>query len=271
MSNKIKHKQSGEAGRAPALTDLDVGELLFNYADGIIYCKKAFKGIETIVEMHGSETPHLFKNLQPPPAPPPGFLKLFAQGHQLYIINTLGVVTQLLTTDHKHDDDYLRLDGGKMLTNQLIDNLNSHYLQGYEPKNFALVDHTHSGSGSGATRIELTNSPAPITANTWTPITALTLGIAEPATYLISAQIGLQRSSTAGYVAARIKVGGSIIASAEEYGSYRASFYLSNYKLVTSPATITVEIWSSVSGTSAIAATPSSLSNSATQLSFYKI
>lgn len=271
MSNKIKHKQSGEAGKLPALTDLDVGELLFNYADGIIYCKKSLKGIETIVEMHGSETPHLFKNIQPPVAPSAGYLKLFAQGQQLFIINALGVVTQLLTSDHKHDDTYLRLDGGEMTTSDIIKNLNSHYFQGYIPEDFALTDHTHPSSGGGATKIELSNSPAPITANTWTAIPGLSLGITEPGNYIISAQIGLQRSTTAGYVAARIKVGTTVITSAEEYGSNRACFFLSSVKQVILSANVSVEIWSSVAGTSAIAATPSSLSNSTTLLSFFKI
>lgn len=270
MSNKIKHKQSGVAGKIPALTDLDVGELLFNYADGVLYCKKAYQGIETIVEMHSSETPHLFKDVSTPSAPSNGYLKLFAKGGQFFYIDPSGIVTEFLTGSHNHDKTYLRLDGGSMTTTDLITNLNANYFQGYKPEDFAFADHTHPSTGSGATKIELSNSPAPITANTWTAIPGLSLGITEPGNYLISAQIGLQRSSTAGYVAARIKVGTTIIASAEEYGSNRAAFYLSSIKQVILSANITVEIWSSVSGTSAIAATPSSLSTSATILTFFK-
>ncbi|GEM_PF-4565777 len=271
MSNRIKHKKSGVAGKTPGLSDLDVGELLFNYADGILYCKKAYQGIETLVEMHGSETPHLFKNSTIPPVPPEGYLKLFASGGKLYYMNTLGVITEFLTGNHEHDKTYLRLDGGEMTTADIIANLNAFYFQGYKPSDFAMADHKHPSTNIEATKIELSNSPAPITVNTWTAIPGLSLGIAAPGNYLIIAQVGLQRVATAGNVAARIKVGSSIIASAEDYGSNRASFHLSSIRQVLSVSNVTVEIWSSVSGTSAIAVTPSSISGSATILSFFKI
>jgi hypothetical protein len=61
------------------------------------------------------------------------------------------------------------------------------------------------------------------------------------------------------------------IASAEEYGSNRAALQLSSVCLVTGSVIIMLEIWSSVSGTSAIAVTPSSLSGSTTFLQMLKL
>lgn len=270
MSNKIKHKTSGVAGHQPALTDLDVGELLFNYADGILYCKKTYQGIETIVQMHGSETPHLLKNLNTPSNPPAGYVKLFAKGDVLFVLNSAGVIVELAAA-HNHDDLYLRLDGGRMSTTEVIRDLNANFLEGYSAADFAPTNHTHSAQSAPFSKIELSNSPAQISANTWTAIPGISLGITEAGNYQIMALVGLQRSSTAGYCAARIKLGSTVIASAEAYGTYRQSFNLSTIRQVTIETTLTVEIWSSVTGTSAIATTPSSLSGSTTILTFYKV
>lgn len=271
MSNKIKHKTSGVAGHQPALTDLDVGELLFNYADGILYCKKTYQGIETIVQMHGSETPHLLKSLNTPSNPPAGYVKLFAKGDLLFAINSAGVTIELGPGNHTHDNLYLRLDGGQMLTTEIIRDLNANFLEGYSAADFALANHTHSSQSALFSKIELSNSPAQISVNTWTAIPGISLGITEAGNYQIMALVGLQRSSTAGYCAARIKLGSTIIASAEAYGSYRQSFHLSTIRQVSVESIVIVEIWSSISGTSAIASTPSSLSGSTTILLFSKI
>lgn len=270
MSNKIKHKKSGVAGHVPALTDLDVGELLFNYADGILYCKKAYQGIETIVQVHGSETPHLLKNLEIPSNPDIGYVKLFAKGDSIFVLKSSGVAVEL-GPNHNHDDVYLRLDGGRMNTTDEIRDLNSSFLQGYKAVDFALANHTHPGNTTVFSKIELANSPAQISANIWTAIPGISLGITEIGNYQIMAMVGLQRSATAGYCAARIKLGSTVIASAEAYGNYRQSFHLSTIRQVTVESTLTLETFSSVTGTSAIATTPTSLSGSATILSYLKL
>lgn len=271
MPNKIKLKQSGVAGKVPALTDLDVGELLFNYADGILYCKRSFQGLETIVPLAASEAPHLFRNIALPAPPPTEYIQLFAKGDELYSMDAAGNIITLSPGAHNHDDKYLRLDGGQMSTTDIVKNLNAQFLDGNQVSDFAPANHSHPASSLQFSKIELSNSPAQIAVNSWTAIPGMSLTITDSGNYLISAQVGLQRSATAGYVAARIKVGSTIIASAEEFGSNRAAFNLSSIKQVTIQSVVTIDIWSNITGTSAISATPTSLSGSATILSFLKI
>lgn len=121
------------------------------------------------------------------------------------------------------------------------------------------------------TKTELSNSPAPISANTWTPVTGVAVAITEYGNYLVNCQINLARSSTNGYVAARLKHGSTVIASSESYGNYRASFFLSTILTYVASGTITLEIWSSIAGTSPVSSTVSSGSASATILNVIRL
>ncbi len=172
---------------------------------------------------------------------------------------------------HNHDDLYLSLNGGSMHTSNEVGSLNVNFLQGYKALDFAFTEHTHSESNHESSKIELSNFPAPVSINTWTAVPGISLGINNNGNYLLSAQVGLQRSSTSGYCAARIKLGSTVVASAEAYGNNRETFYLSTIRSVTMVSALTLEIWSSVTCTSAIATTASSLSASATILSFFKL
>lgn len=51
MANKFKLKQSSVAGKAPATTDLDLGELAINTNDGKLFLKKKVGTTETIVDV----------------------------------------------------------------------------------------------------------------------------------------------------------------------------------------------------------------------------
>jgi hypothetical protein len=48
-ANVVKLKRSAVAGRIPATTDLNLGELALNTYDGRIYLKKSVTGVESIV------------------------------------------------------------------------------------------------------------------------------------------------------------------------------------------------------------------------------
>lgn len=54
MANRIKVKQSSVPGKAPATTDLLLGELAVNTYDGKLFLKKNVSGTETIVDVTGS-------------------------------------------------------------------------------------------------------------------------------------------------------------------------------------------------------------------------
>ena len=47
----IKMKRSAVVGKAPTTTDLDLGELGINTADGKLYLKKSVSGAESVVEV----------------------------------------------------------------------------------------------------------------------------------------------------------------------------------------------------------------------------
>lgn len=53
MANLIKLKRSAVAGKAPAVGDLQLGELALNTHDGLLYAKKSVSGVESIVEIGG--------------------------------------------------------------------------------------------------------------------------------------------------------------------------------------------------------------------------
>ena len=50
-ANVVKLKRSAVAGRVPATTDLDLGELALNTYDGRIYLKKSVSSVESIVTL----------------------------------------------------------------------------------------------------------------------------------------------------------------------------------------------------------------------------
>lgn len=48
MPNTIKIKNSAVAAKVPAISDLDYGEIALNYADGIIFYKRADNTVQSI-------------------------------------------------------------------------------------------------------------------------------------------------------------------------------------------------------------------------------
>ena len=50
-ANVVKLKRSAVAGRAPATTDLQLGELALNTYDGVVYLKKSVSAVETVVKL----------------------------------------------------------------------------------------------------------------------------------------------------------------------------------------------------------------------------
>lgn len=56
MSQIIKLKRSAVAGKAPTVSDLDLGELAVNTYDGKLYTKKN-NGSDTVVEVNGITSP----------------------------------------------------------------------------------------------------------------------------------------------------------------------------------------------------------------------
>lgn len=51
MANTIRLKRSAVAGKQPATSDLQLGELGLNTYDGKLYTKKSVSGVESIVEI----------------------------------------------------------------------------------------------------------------------------------------------------------------------------------------------------------------------------
>lgn len=51
MSSKLQVKRSAVAGKVPATTDLDLGELAVNTYDGKLFIKKSVSGVESIIEI----------------------------------------------------------------------------------------------------------------------------------------------------------------------------------------------------------------------------
>lgn len=135
MSNKIKHKRSGVSGHVPVVTDFDSSEILYNYADGIAYFKKILAGVEIVVEFHGSETPHLLKNLSTPTKPLDGFLKLYAKNDTLYTLNSAGIEVPVAGNSaiHNHDDRY--------------------FTETETDERYASINHDHSGLYLDASKI----------------------------------------------------------------------------------------------------------------------
>lgn len=487
MSNKINHKKSGMAGDVPAVTDLDAAELLYNYADGIAFFKKITGGVESIVEFHGSATPHLFKHLSAPSNPAAGFVKLYSKSDSnFYIKNPAGVESKIWSEANHGTGSGLdadKLDGNEASYFQqaitvnpnkllgrysatigaveeiqigsglsLVENVlkasgGSSYthptgfsnqpgtalINGYVISQIAVNSEGHVtgvstrqltysdvnaqeeilvdpwslvgnpsstqqlgiqmlkigtgltvdvngnlnvtvGGGSGTvssvalsmpnmfsvsgspittngtfnvtlaqqgihaffagpsdvaagvpqfrtilasdlpslpyqdedadlsaiasltgtgylkrtgdnawaldagagggientyTKVELSNSPSPIAASTWTNITGVSITINESGSHLVTCHVSLVMGSTAGYVAARLRIGTTVIASSETYQNYRADFHLSNIVNVT--GAVTVQIYSSVTGTSPLASTQTSGSGSATILHVIKL
>jgi hypothetical protein len=51
MANVVKFKRSAVAGKIPATTDLQLGELALNTYDGRLYLKKSVSSVETVVTL----------------------------------------------------------------------------------------------------------------------------------------------------------------------------------------------------------------------------
>jgi len=51
MANTVKMKRSSVAGKVPATTDLELGELAVNTHDGKLFLKKLADGSESVVEV----------------------------------------------------------------------------------------------------------------------------------------------------------------------------------------------------------------------------
>jgi hypothetical protein len=54
MANKILHKRSFTAGKKPAATQLEWGEIAINAADGVAYIKKNDGGTEVVTTLAGT-------------------------------------------------------------------------------------------------------------------------------------------------------------------------------------------------------------------------
>lgn len=135
------------------------------------------------------------------------------------------------------------------------------------------------GGGLSYASIALNQSPAPISANTWTDIPAAQYATWGSGSYLIMGTIQVTKSTTgAGLVAARIILSnGTVIASAEHYHytttTNRMSFTLSGIYQMGGGAALTakLQIWSNQTGWSAVANTPTTNSIGATKIEVIKI
>lgn len=96
MANKIQHKKSSVADRIPLTSDLDSGEFAINYNDAVIFGKRITGGVETIVQYHGSETAHLFKQLADTANPAAGYAKLLSKTDGFY--QKFGAISKRLLT-----------------------------------------------------------------------------------------------------------------------------------------------------------------------------
>ena len=65
MANTIKIKRSAVAGKAPAVGDLQLGELAINTYDGKLYTKKSVSGTESVVEIGAGSSGTTGPILQP--------------------------------------------------------------------------------------------------------------------------------------------------------------------------------------------------------------
>lgn len=93
MANKVQVKRSAVAGKVPATTDLDLGELAVNTYDGKLYLKKNVGGVETIVDVTASASANPI---------PTGTKMLFAQT----------AAPTGWTKDTTHDNKALRVVSG---------------------------------------------------------------------------------------------------------------------------------------------------------------
>ena len=57
MANKLTHKQSSVAGKAPTTAQLELGELAINTTDGKLFLKKNVLGTESVVEVGANNAP----------------------------------------------------------------------------------------------------------------------------------------------------------------------------------------------------------------------
>jgi len=135
------------------------------------------------------------------------------------------------------------------------------------------------GGGLSYAGVALNQSPAPISANTWTDIPVAQYATWGTGSYLIMGTIQMVKSTTgAGLVAARIIMSnGTVIASAEHYHytttTNRMSFTLSGIYPMGGGAALTakLQIWSNQTGWSAVANTPTSNVVNATKIEVIKI
>lgn len=58
MANTFRLKRSAVAGKAPAIADLQLGELAVNTYDGKLFVKKNVNGVESIVDVGGTVPTH---------------------------------------------------------------------------------------------------------------------------------------------------------------------------------------------------------------------
>ena len=63
MSTTIKHIRSSVAGRTPTTSQLPLGVLAINTADGKVFIKKDVSGTETIVEIGGTTAAEILASL----------------------------------------------------------------------------------------------------------------------------------------------------------------------------------------------------------------
>jgi len=89
MANVVKLKRSAVPGKAPATTDLDLGELAINTYDGKVYLKKD-NGAEAIVELGagGSASASVTVSATAPASPGEGDLWWDSAIGQLFIYFT---------------------------------------------------------------------------------------------------------------------------------------------------------------------------------------
>jgi hypothetical protein len=129
MSNSIRLKKSGVAGKVPQLTDLSISELSYNYTDGVLYGKRTSGGLENIVEFAGSENHHLLKHLATPGIPVSGYSRFYAKSDDnLYLFTSSGFERKLWHSGNQGPGSGLDADT----------------LDGEHASAFALSNHSHS-------------------------------------------------------------------------------------------------------------------------------
>lgn len=141
------------------------------------------------------------------------------------------------------------------------------------------INASSSGGGLTYSSVALNQSPAPISANTWTDIPVTQIATWGSGSYLINGLVQVAKSTTgAGLIAARIILSnGTVIASSEKYHYSTTtnimSFSLSGIYAMGGGAAVTakLQIWSNQTGWSAIATTLGSNSANATKIELIKI